>query len=451
MSKTGKTDGQRSEDKRMTVFGVTQADLDLIAEHKDFARRLPHLLTQWHERFASWPEIQQALMKPAVHEIRVAHWVRVMGGVIDDAFVASARKLAKAFYDNDVPGYAVAVCHSVVSGAIVEELGLMEPAGFFGHKEAARRLALRDALNRAAWLDLELLLEVYSEAERDAKRAVLEQLAEDFENSVASIVAATTAAAEETRSSAARMTELAQTGNDQTDEVQLATAEASGNIRSVADAARDLANRVIDIRNHVQQSSTISHEAVEEAERTNEQVAGLVQAAQHIGDVIDLINKIASRTNLLALNAAIEAARAGSAGAGFAVVASEVKSLANQTARATEDIARQIGSMQKAASGSAAAIARVGETISRVNAIIGTISQAVDHQSDAANLIDRNAADTAAGTAVVERSIGGMAASTRETGSIAGQVLQAAKTLSAQNEALRDGVNGFLRNVRGAA
>ncbi|HYH23288.1 MAG TPA: globin-coupled sensor protein [Azospirillum sp.] len=437
----------------MSVFDVSDADIGALRKNQAFAeQRLPNLLQQWHSAFAAWPEIQSALMIPAVHKVRVEHWVRVASGRIDNGFVESAQRLAQAFYDNGVPAYAVAICHHTVSSGIARELGLDSDGsrGFslFGDKGAAEKAALRAALTKVTWLDLELLLETYAEAERETKRKTLNQLADNFEGSIKAIVGSTVAASNDMQGHAQRMSQIAAATSRQSMEVGSAAEQASANVQTVASASEELTSSIAEISRHVTQSSQIARAAVDEAERTNGTVSGLVDAAQKIGDVVQLINNIASQTNLLALNATIEAARAGEAGKGFAVVASEVKNLANQTAKATEDISNQISGMQDAARMSAEAIKGVGGTITRINEIVTTVAAAVEEQAAATQEIARNVQEAASGTQSVTQTIGEVSKASSETGSLAEEVLGAARQLHQQADGLRQGVETFLQRIR---
>jgi methyl-accepting chemotaxis protein len=179
-------------------------------------------------------------------------------------------------------------------------------------------------------------------------------------------------------------------------------------------------------------------------------VKALAEAAQKIGDVVKLINDIAGQTNLLALNATIEAARAGEAGKGFAVVASEVKSLATQTAKATEDIANQVKAIQSATGDSVAAIEGITTTITRINEIATTVASAVEEQGAATKEIARNVQQASAGTTEVSRNISGVTQAAGETGAASSQVLGAASDLAKQGETLRAEVSRFLADIRAA-
>ena len=266
-------------------------------------------------------------------------------------------------------------------------------------------------------------------------------------NDVAGVVEIVSSAATELQASAQAMASTAEETSQQSSAVAAASEQVTANVQTVASAAEELSGSISEISRQVSESTKISQEAVDETNRTNDTVQGLAEAAQKIGDVVKLISDIAGQTNLLALNATIEAARAGEAGKGFAVVASEVKSLANQTAKATEDIAAQVSAIQTETSAAVGAIKGIGETINKVNEIAVAISSAVEEQGAATSEISRNVQEASNGAKEVTQNIGGVSSAAGEAGQAAGQVLEAANGLSENAEDMRKKIQDFLGNI----
>ncbi|HTY67061.1 MAG TPA: methyl-accepting chemotaxis protein [Alphaproteobacteria bacterium] len=287
--------------------------------------------------------------------------------------------------------------------------------------------------------------------EADAQRAsTMDAACREFDASIRAALGAMNQAGGQMRDTADGMTATAETTAKQTSTVAAASEQASSNVQTVAAAAEELAASVSEIGRQVSQAAKVAADAAARAASTNESVQSLAAAAQKIGDVVKLINDIAGQTNLLALNATIEAARAGEAGKGFAVVASEVKSLATQTAKATEDIAAQVAAIQSSTGTAVTAIREIGTVIGQVNEISTTIAAAVEEQGAATQEIARNAQEAAKGTTEVSSNISGVKSSADETGRAAADVLGAAKQMSAQCDDLRTQVDAFLQKIRAA-
>jgi methyl-accepting chemotaxis protein len=285
---------------------------------------------------------------------------------------------------------------------------------------------------------------------KEARQQLIDSHIQSFEASVGDIVRGVSSQATELQATAQSMSATAEETERQSTAVAAASEEASTNVQTVASAAEELSSSIAEISRQVATSSDITARAVEDTRRTNEQIQGLAEAAQSIGDVVKLISDIASQTNLLALNATIEAARAGDAGKGFAVVASEVKSLASQTAKATEEIGTKITEMQTATSHSVTAVQEIGQTIARINEIATTIASAVEEQGAATQEIARNVQQASAGTTEVSMNIVGVTRAANDTGAASTQVLGTAGELAQQSEALRNEVESFLRSIRAA-
>jgi methyl-accepting chemotaxis protein len=282
------------------------------------------------------------------------------------------------------------------------------------------------------------------------RKSLMERLAGEFEAVVGSIVGAVSSASGELAAAATTLTRTAETTQKLSTDVAAASEEASTNVQSVATATEEMAASIGEIGRRVQESSAIAGEAVGQAQKTDERINKLAQAASRIGDVVKLITAIAEQTNLLALNATIEAARAGSAGKGFAVVAQEVKQLAAQTAKATSEISGQIAEMQAATQESVTAIKEIGGTIGRISEIATTIASAVEEQGAATQEITRNVQQAAAGTTEVASSITNVSRGAAETGTASAEVLTSAKSLAGESNRLKLEMIKFLGTIRAA-
>ncbi|HVJ35994.1 MAG TPA: methyl-accepting chemotaxis protein [Terriglobia bacterium] len=289
------------------------------------------------------------------------------------------------------------------------------------------------------------------EQERQLKRAqTVETAVARFEQAISGVVATVSSSATELQSTAQSMTATAEETSRQSSAVAAASSQTTQNVQTVASATEELSASIHEIASQVTEAGRIINQAVAQASETDAKVKSLAEAAQKIGEVVGLINDIASQTNLLALNATIEAARAGEAGKGFAVVASEVKTLATQTARATDEIDAQIRAIQDASSTSAEAIREIADTIRRVNEVSTAIASAVEEQGAATQEISRNVQQAAQGTSEVSANIGNVTQAAAETGHAAGDVLNAAGELARNGDTLRSEVDSFLRDIRAA-
>ena len=284
----------------------------------------------------------------------------------------------------------------------------------------------------------------------ETRKAEMRKLADSFQSAVGTIVEAVSSASSQLEGAATSLTSTAETTQQRSGMVAAASEQTSVNVQGVAAASEQLASTVTEIGRQVQESSNIAAQAVHQASKTNDQVTQLSETANRIGNVVGLINTIASQTNLLALNATIEAARAGDAGKGFAVVAQEVKALAAQTAKATNEIAAQISGMQTATDEAVAAIQEITTTIAKMSEISGAIAAAVEEQSATTQEISRNVMEAAKGTSEVAMSITDVSQGASDTGTASAQVLSSARQLSSDSRSLREQVDSFLRTVRAA-
>jgi len=289
------------------------------------------------------------------------------------------------------------------------------------------------------------------EAAAKTRRAeALDQLTKRFEMNVSSLTQGLSAAATQMEATAQSMTSVANQTTHQSVTVSSAAHQTSANVQTVAAATEELSASIREIASQVSQSSQVAEKAVKGTRRTTETVRELATSAEKIGNVVQLINTIAGQTNLLALNATIEAARAGEAGKGFAVVASEVKDLATQTAKATEEISQQIGSVQQATQQTVEAIQEIARTITEMSQISIGIAAAMEQQGSATAEIARSVQEAARGTEQVTGSIRKVQNGAGETETAASQVLGAAQELARHSNDLGQEVATFLQGVKAA-
>jgi methyl-accepting chemotaxis protein len=325
----------------------------------------------------------------------------------------------------------------LASGHREDEIGLLTRSlqVFRLNGLTARQLASEQAVEQAA---------------KEVRSARLADLVQGFEVKIGTMVDTMASGSSQLESAARSMTATADRTNQQATLVASASEEATAGVQTAASAAEELSSSIQEITRQVSQSTSTTEKAVTEALRTDEIVRALADGAEKIGQVVGLITSVAGQTNLLALNATIEAARAGDAGKGFAVVASEVKSLANQTARATDEISSQIHQIQTATREAVGAIGNIVTTIQEVSVIATAIASAVEEQGSATSEIARNVQQTAMAARDVTSNIDGVTKSVTETGGAASQVLGTAGVLAKQAEDLASEVKSFLNGVRAA-
>lgn len=285
---------------------------------------------------------------------------------------------------------------------------------------------------------------------REERARRVEAMIGSFDREVATALEAVDGAAGTMQATSQTMSATAEETSRQATAVAAASEQASANVQTVAAAAEELAASIREISRQMSEAHTVTTDATGQAEGTRASVRGLAEAAQRIGDVVDLINSIAAQTNLLALNATIEAARAGDAGKGFAVVAGEVKALAGQTARATDEISSQINTVRTEIRGTVQAMEGIVATIGRINAIAASVAAAIEQQDAATREIARNVDQASVGTQEVSSTIAGVTRAAHDTGAASGEVLQSAGQLSRQAEGIRRSVDTFLQSVRAA-
>ena len=391
--------------------------------------------------------------------------------------LAELQQLDTAIQDANAAGIITSVAISIVAGVVGVALALLIARGISGpvvsmtrtmsklaegdHTVAVPALDNRDEIGAMAKavevfkrnaIEQERLQaeQEHEQQARGARAERVDNLVKGFDKDVATALQAVDSAATEMQTTSQSMAATAEETSRQAANVAAASQQAAGNVQTVASAAEELASSITEIGRQMEQTHQIANKAALDAQQTQSTVRGLAASAQKIGQVVDLINDIAAQTNLLALNATIEAARAGEAGRGFAVVANEVKTLANQTAKATGDIAGQINAVRTEIGSTVEAIEGIVGTISEINQIAAATAAAVEQQQAATREIARNVEQAAVGTQEVSSNIEGVTQAAGETGSACTQVLQSARQLGDQADDMRRFVDAFLSKVRAA-
>ncbi len=416
--------------------------------------QMPVLLQAFYAHLSGWPEMvamfngQAGLerAKGAQHE----HWLKLFSGTFDESYIASVTRVGAVHSRIGLEPRYYFGGYAMAAGVMAEFAVKSAKGGLFGG-HAAGLVPLLRAINQAIMLDLDLVIAAYLEQHNAKLQASRQSTAADFQGRIGQLIATLADSSKALESTAQSMASTADSTTSQAATVAAAAEEASASVQTVAASAEQLTSSIGEISRQVTQSAQITGKAVQEARRTDTIVRALSEGADKIGQVVDLITNIAGQTNLLALNATIEAARAGEAGRGFAVVASEVKSLAQQTARATEEIGAQIAQVQSATSDAVEAIRGITGTIEEVSSIAATIAAAVEQQGAATAEIARNVQQVSQSTQEVTSNITGVSQAAHEASNAVSQVLGSANDLARKTATLRSEIDNFVASLRSAA
>lgn len=429
----------------LEIDGDTVALLREFREH--LLPALPGIVDDFYDKLAQTPELHRLLGSDQsvarLKRTQIGHWDHLFDAEFGDAYYRRALAIGEAHHRVNLSprwymgAYAVMLNHLLT---VVERV--------YGNDPAKTR-AMTAAINKVVFLDMELAISVYIEAMANQRYTEMARIADRLEADIQSTIVEVREQSGAVLRATVAMSHAVQRAAERSMQVASASEQASANVQTVASATEEMASSVREIGRQADQSKAITERAVNEAGRTANVVTSLTNTAQEIGKVLKLISDIAGQTNLLALNATIEAARAGDAGRGFAVVASEVKSLANETAKATDEIRNQIGNIQAAATETVSAIGSIQHVIEEVQSIAVGIADAVSEQSATTSEISRSIHEVATGTRDVFTNISDVARDTGEVDDLAADVRKSSQQAEAATVALQERVNRILEEIRG--
>jgi methyl-accepting chemotaxis protein len=435
---------------RLDAMGIDETTRSLLREIRPLvARHIDGALDEAFARMLRFPEVKQAYAKTDLSEakrLQKQHWLDgIMTAEFLEKDLEAGAEIGRA---RQRAGLGLRWYFVFFTTVLTGLLTAIAPEY---RKQPEKQARIIGALTRTVLFDLEFFAAAYLDSASSTIAEKIDSCTSAFEQQAASAAQIVASAATQLERSAQSLASTAEQAAHQAQAAAMASEETGNNMNTVAAATEELSASIGEISRQVTQSNEIAESAVVEAQRTNTLVQGLAETTNRIGDVVKLINDIASQTNLLALNATIEAARAGDAGKGFAVVAGEVKSLANQTAKATDEISAQISAVQNATKDAVNAIQGIGSTIGRISDIAGVITLAVEEQGKATREIAQTVQQATHSGSILITNIASVNSAAVQTGKVAREVLSEAGGLSREADEMSSQVTSFLgtlRNVR---
>ncbi|WP_377174999.1 methyl-accepting chemotaxis protein [Roseibium aestuarii] len=418
---------------------------------KQALERLRIVLTAFYDHVRVTPEARRFFSDASVMdhaaEMQIRHWTLLLEGRLDEDYFASARRIGEVHNRLGLDTSLYLEAYGFILSRLVKDLSAPGSRRFFTRRKQAATAQALERLIALAVFDMSQVIAVYTEAGQKDRTRALAELGDLFRQSIGAVSDELETMARGLTNSAECLIDVSSSTEQGLGLAERGSNATAENINTVAVASEELTSSVGEIGRQVQQSYAIAEEATSTSTQAIETMSQLTQAAGRVGEIISLINDIAAKTNLLALNATIEAARAGEAGRGFAVVATEVKDLADQTARATAEIAAQVEEIQTVTASSATALEEVHATIRRLNEIAAVINDAVDQQGAATREISSNIQLAANGAGEASSAILAIGEGARRTFAEAGKVREGMSGLSGQARRLQEVSASFLQKV----